>query len=64
VSAIQRLPDPCRDPKGFARAVQRLESRPDAEVSPRARRLLRVLIRSGATNCHTITDTDTITTTK
>jgi hypothetical protein len=45
------LPDPCKDPKGFARAVQRLSHRPDAEISPRARRLLRLFAQGRATNC-------------
>jgi hypothetical protein len=46
------LPDPCRHPAAFARAVQKLERDPGAEVSPNARRALKLLTRNGAANCH------------
>ena len=63
-SAVAKLPNPCRDPKGFARAVRRLEKRSDAEVSPNARRALRLLMQNGAKNCSSLSYTDTITTSK
>jgi hypothetical protein len=45
------VPDPCRDLRGFVRAVRKLERQPGVEVSANARRALRLLSRNGASNC-------------
>jgi hypothetical protein len=51
------LPDPCRDPKGFLRAI---EKRRDAEITPGARRALRLFARNGSGRCaSSLSQTDT-----
>jgi hypothetical protein len=59
-SVPPNLPNPCRDRKGFVRAIKRLEHQPNAEVSPSARRLLRLVAKHGAADCSTSSYTDTI----
>jgi hypothetical protein len=63
-AAVPKMPNPCRDPKGFIRAMKRLEKRGDASVSPNARHALRLLAQNGSANCSSISSTDTFTTTK
>ena len=58
-TTLPQLPDPCRDPKGFLRAI---EERRDAEITPRAQRALRLLAESGQGHCaSSLSQTDTFT---
>jgi hypothetical protein len=54
------LPSPCKNAKAFMRAVRRLANRPGVEISPTARRALRVVARNGAANCHSASYVDLI----